>query len=192
MILYKRILIKFKISPITTFTLNDLHQTKVEDTKNSFSPFTGKFIPQIIIRVIIRNLHDIARHRYYKISLKPITRLEANLIAQRALYRLRPRGKLWPGSKSLEIERSPWIRFAQLTSTTMPSTSASSPFFEHLGLSRWQFHLFVAIGFFNSYLKRRGHAKSIQFERNPDGFGRILSIVVVSKYGTRCFKREIN
>lgn len=75
MTLYKRILIKFKISPITTFTLNDLHQTKVEDTKNSFSPFTGKFIPQIIIRVIIRNPHDIARHRYYKISLKPITRL---------------------------------------------------------------------------------------------------------------------
>lgn len=99
-------LIKFKISPITIFTLNDLHQTKVEDTKNSFSPFTGKFIPQIIIRVIIRNPHDIARHRYYKISLKPITRLEANLIAQRALYRLRPRGKLWPGSKSLEIERA--------------------------------------------------------------------------------------
>lgn len=28
------------------------------------------------------------------------------IIAQRALYRLGPRGKLWPGSESLEIERA--------------------------------------------------------------------------------------
>lgn len=81
---------------------------------------------------------------------------------------------------------SPWIRFAQLTSTTMPSTSASSPFFEHLGLSRWQFHLFnFAIGFFNSYLKRRGH-KSIQFERNPNGFGGFL--IWGNSFDRSCFQ----
>lgn len=145
MIPYKKILIKFKISThINHFILNDSHQTKIKDTKNAFS---RKFISQIIIHAIIRNPHDIARHRYYKISLKPITRLEANLIAQRALYRLGPRGKLWPGSESLEIERARPREYALpswrlLQCRQLPPKPSPPPPFEHLGLSRSGFHLF--------------------------------------------------
>lgn len=52
--------------------------------------------------------------------------------------------------------------------------------------SRSEFHLFnFAIGFFNSYLKRRGH-KSIQFERNPNGFGGFL--IWGNSFDRSCFQ----
>lgn len=124
----KKILIKFKISMHINdqhFYIEFLYQTRVENTKNSFSPFTKDLLT---IKYNVNN-----KKSAWRVHLKPITRLEANLIAQRALYRLGPRGKLWPGSESLEIERL-WIPFAQLTYNAAVKTPLP-PFDEHLGLS---------------------------------------------------------
>lgn len=142
-------------------------------------------------------------------SLKPITRLEANLIAQRALYRLGPRGKLWPGSESLEIERL-WIPFAQLTYNAVNFRQNSFP--EHflllLGISELyrEFHpvssTFHWFFFFNLREGRREGTReicSIWTESRWIWFGeffRSIVGIVSNKYGggrgTRCFKREIN
>lgn len=178
-----------------------LYQTRVENTKNSFSPFTKDLLTIKYSVIIIRNLYV---HRLNpSLASRQISSRRGRFIASGLGENCGPARNRWKLNA---------CEYPLLSWRTMPSTFAKTPF-PNTFFSCWEFpncignstpslQLFVGFFFFN-LREGRGEGTreicSIWTESRWIWFGeffRSIVGIVSNKYGggrgTRCFKREIN
>lgn len=205
----KKILIKFKISMHINdqhFYIEFLYQTRVENTKNSFSPFTKDLLT---IKYNVNNKKSAWRVHRLNPSLAPrqISSRRGRFIASGLGENCGPARNRWKLNA---------CEYPLLSWRTMPPSKLLSPlstntlaFLLLLGISELyrEFHLVSStfrwfFFFFNFHLREgreEGTREICSIWIQMDLIWGILSFdrwVVSNKYGggrgTRCFKREIN